>query len=58
MLDAEQARKELHELHHSMEWAYAMGHGCSIGGAHPTFVAIREREKDLRAIVNEHHIRP
>jgi hypothetical protein len=56
MLDAKRARKELHELRNSMEYAYAMGHGCSIGGAHPTFDAIRQRAKDLRAVVAEHDV--
>jgi hypothetical protein len=37
-----------------MPYAYAMGHGCSIGGAHPTLQAIRDHEATLRAIIAEH----
>jgi hypothetical protein len=42
----------LEELVHSWEYAYAMGHGCSIGD-HPDFRAVRQRAADLRARIAE-----
>jgi hypothetical protein len=45
-------RDELNELVHSWEYAYAMGHGCSIGD-HPDFRAVRQRAADLRARIAE-----
>jgi hypothetical protein len=45
-------RDELEELVHSWEYAYAMGHGCSIGD-HPDFRAVRQRAADLRARIAE-----
>lgn len=45
----------------SMEWAFAMGHGCSMDGAHPTLCGIRdrvtrliERSKHINAVLQEH----
>ena len=37
----------------SWEYAYAMGHGCSIGD-HPRHRAVRQRVADLRARIAEH----
>jgi hypothetical protein len=45
-------RDELNELVHSWEYAYAMGHGCSIGD-HPDFRAVRQRAAVLRARIAE-----
>ena len=50
-LDALKA--ELKELLASWEYAYAMGHGCSLGD-HPQFQAVRRRVEDLRARIAEH----
>ena len=46
--DVQSLRQELYELLHSWEYAFAMGHGCSIG-RHPDHGAIRQRAADLRA---------
>ena len=51
-LAVEQARAELRELRASMLWAYAMGHGCSMGD-HPEFRRVRRREQELMAAVRE-----
>jgi hypothetical protein len=48
-----QARERLTELQSSWEFAFAMGHGCSIGGD-PRFDEIRREVEDLRAIISEH----
>jgi hypothetical protein len=53
MVDVAQLKAELHELIHSWEYAYAMGHGCTIG-SHPRFRATRQRADDLRALIAEH----
>jgi hypothetical protein len=53
MVDVAELKAELHELIHSWEYAYAMGHGCTIG-SHPTFRATRQRAADLRALIAEH----
>jgi hypothetical protein len=53
MVDVSKLKAELHELIHSWEYAYAMGHGCTIG-SHPRFRATRERAADLRALIAEH----
>jgi hypothetical protein len=50
--DVEALRDELKELVHSLEYAYAMGHSCSIGD-HPQFQAVRQRAVDLRAHIAE-----
>jgi hypothetical protein len=34
---------EIRRHMNSMEWAFAMGHGCSMDGAHPKLTAIRDR---------------
>jgi hypothetical protein len=36
----------------SWDFAFAMGHGCSIG-AHPELRAVRQRAADLRARIAE-----
>jgi hypothetical protein len=43
---------ELKELVHSWEYAFAMGHGCTMGD-HPQFQATRQRAADLRARIAE-----
>jgi hypothetical protein len=50
--DVQCLRRELDELLHSWEYAFAMGHGCSIGD-HPEFRATRQRAADLRARIAE-----
>lgn len=50
-LDALQA--EYKKLLESWEYAFAMGHGCSLGD-HPQFRAVRRRAQDLRALIAEH----
>jgi hypothetical protein len=51
--DLEALRAELKALLSSWEYAYAMGHGCSVGD-HPAHQAIRRRAADLRARIAEH----
>jgi hypothetical protein len=48
----ESLRAELTELLASWEYAFAMGHGCSVGD-HPRHRAVRERVADLRARIAE-----
>jgi hypothetical protein len=50
--DVQRLRTELQELVHSWEFAFAMGHGCTIGD-HPDFQATRQRAADLRARIAE-----
>ena len=50
-LDALKA--ELEQLLASWEYAFAMGHGCSVGD-HPQHRAVRRRVEDLRAQIAEH----
>jgi hypothetical protein len=50
-LEALQA--ELKALLASWEYAYAMGHGCSVGD-HPQHRAVRRRVEVLRARIAEH----
>jgi hypothetical protein len=50
--DLLQLRVELRALMGSYEYAFAMGHGCSVGD-HPRFGAIRRRVTDLRARIAE-----
>jgi hypothetical protein len=50
--DVKRLKHELHELVHSWEYAFAMGHGCTVGD-HPDFRATRERAADLRARIAE-----
>ena len=49
----EALRAELKVLLASWEYAFAMGHGCSVGD-HPQHRAVRERAADLRALIAEH----
>ena len=53
MPDLNALRAELKALLASWEYAFAMGHGCSIGD-HPQHRAVRERVADLRARIAEH----
>jgi len=50
--DLERLRDELRTLLASFEYAYAMGHGCSLGD-HPEFHKVRQRVADLRARIAE-----
>ena len=49
----EALKAELKELLASWEYAYAMGHGCSLGD-HPQHQAVRRRVEELRARIAEH----
>ena len=51
--DLDALRAELKTLMASWEYAFAMGHGCSIGD-HPELSAVRRRAADLRARIAEH----
>jgi hypothetical protein len=46
--DVQRLQDELKELVHSWEYAFAMGHGCTVSD-HPDFRATRQRAADLRA---------
>jgi hypothetical protein len=46
-------RAELKALLASWEYAFAMGHGCSVGD-HPRHRAVRERVAHLSARIAEH----
>lgn len=48
----DELRTEYKELLASWEYAFAMGHGCSIGD-HPTHQATRRRALDLQARIAE-----
>lgn len=50
--DLESLRAELKALLASWEYAYAMGHGCSLGD-HPQHRDVRRRVADLRARIAE-----
>jgi hypothetical protein len=50
--DVQRLKDELKELVHSWEYAFAMGHGCTVGD-HPEFQATRQRAADLRARIAE-----
>jgi hypothetical protein len=52
-MDLEALRAELKALLASWEYAFAMGHGCSIGD-HPQHRAIRQKVADLKALIAEH----
>lgn len=49
----EEARRRLRELKASWDYAFAMGHGCSIG-PDPRFEPVRREVADLAAIIAEH----
>jgi hypothetical protein len=51
--DVERLRAELRALLDSWEYAFAMGHGCTIG-ERPEARAIRQRVADLSAQIAEH----
>ena len=53
MTTLEQLRTELKALQASWEYAFAMGHGCSVGD-HPQHRAVRRRVEELRALIAEH----
>jgi hypothetical protein len=50
--DVEALRAELKKLLASWEYAFAMGHGCSVGD-HPQHRAVREKVADLKARIAE-----
>jgi hypothetical protein len=52
MTDLPRLQEELTALLGSWEYAFAMGHGCSIGDD-PRFHVVRERAADLRARIAE-----
>jgi hypothetical protein len=52
MTDLRRLQEELNALLGSWEYAFAMGHGCTIGD-HPRYRATRERVADLRALIAE-----
>jgi len=57
MTPLERAEAELRELMHgSARWhyAFAMGHGCSIGEQDEVSRAVRRRDSELRAAIAEH----
>ena len=51
--DVEALRAELKALLASWEYAFAMGHGCTLGD-HPQHRAIRQKVADLKALIAEH----
>lgn len=53
MRDLDELRAEHGRLLSSMAYAFAMGHGCTVG-RHPMFDAVLERERWLRAQIAEH----
>jgi hypothetical protein len=53
MSELDAIRAEYTALLKSWEYAFAMGHGCSVGD-HPELRAVRERVADLRARLAEH----
>ena len=55
MPDLDALRVELKALLSSWEYAFAMGHGCTVGD-HPSFEAVRQRAADLRARIAEHSL--
>ncbi|HWT23195.1 MAG TPA: hypothetical protein VN213_06785 [Solirubrobacteraceae bacterium] len=52
MTHLEHLQHELRTLRASQAYAFAMGHGCTIGD-HPRFREIRRRERDLLALIAE-----
>jgi len=52
-MSLEALQTELKALLASWEYAYAMGHGCSLGD-HPAHRDVRRRVADLRALIAEH----
>jgi hypothetical protein len=54
-VDVDALRAELRALLHSWEYAFAMGHGCSVGD-HPQHRAVRDRVATLKALIAEHRV--
>jgi len=52
-VNLEEARRRLRELMASWDYAFAMGHGCSIG-SDPRFDSVRREVADLVAVIAEH----
>ena len=52
-MSLEALQAELKALLASWEYAFAMGHGCSLGD-HPAHRDVRRRVADLRALIAEH----
>ena len=52
-MDLEALKAELKALLASWEYAFAMGHGCSIGD-HPQHRAVRQKVADLEALIAEY----
>lgn len=53
------AEAELHELMYGKtkwQYAFAMGHGCSMGSSDEVERAIRCRDAELRAFIAEHSV--
>jgi hypothetical protein len=46
-------RKQLEELRGTMLWAFAFGHGCTIGD-HPELARVRREDARLVALIQEH----
>jgi hypothetical protein len=57
MSELDALRAEYKALLASWDYAFAMGHGCTLGD-HPRFRAVRERAADLRARIEEHAVVP
>jgi hypothetical protein len=49
------AKERLRQLQSSWDYAFAMGHGCSMG-VDPRFDAVRREVADLNAIISEHDL--
>lgn len=49
----DELRRQLAELRSTWLWAFAHGHGCSIGD-HPEFEACRREDQRLVALIQEH----
>lgn len=53
-MDIATLRAEYKTLLASFEYAYAMGHGCSMGFLPTESRAVLQRADDLRALIREH----
>jgi hypothetical protein len=51
--DLEALKRERSEIRAGMPWAYAMGHGCSMGFLPIESRAVLQRERDLAARIQE-----
>ena len=49
----EDLRRQLRDLRSTMLWAFAHGHGCTLGD-HPEFAAVRREDQRLVALIREH----